>query len=122
MRNEEHPDQTQKRQEQDRIYSAQQKLLKKQRVESVEEATDNFKSEIKKQPVYICTSCHRLLWKKGVRKFNINNYNKTNTIIKQLVLNDKYRKTNLDGETYICFPCHRVVKDNRIPTQSKADG
>ena len=122
VRNEEHPEQTKKRQERDRTYSAQRKLLKKQRVETVEEATNNFKSDIKKQPVYICTSCHRLLWKKGVRKFDMRNYNTTNATIKQLVLNDKYRKTNLDGSTYICFTCHKAIKENRIPTQSKANG
>ena len=40
---------------------------------------NNFKLEGKKQPVYICTSCHRLLWEKGVQKFKIKNYSNINT-------------------------------------------
>ena len=37
------------------------KLKKRSRIQTVQEATETFKFECKKQPVYICTSCHRLL-------------------------------------------------------------
>ena len=54
----------------------QTRLAKKTKVETIDDAMNNFKSEVKKQPVYICTSCHRLLWRKGVQKFSIDKYNK----------------------------------------------
>ena len=67
------------------------------KVETINEATSNFKRECKKQPVYIYTSCHRLLWKKGVQKFSIDKYNKIRKEIIQLVLNEEYRIASIDG-------------------------
>ena len=52
------------------------KFKKRSRIQTFEEAVKIFKSECKKQPVYICTSCHRLLWRKGVQKLNMKGYDK----------------------------------------------
>ena len=82
---------------------------------------NNFRSEVKKQPVHICTSCHRLLSRKGVQKFSIEKYNKVRPQIIQLVLDDKYRLSSIDGSTYICHSCHRTLKLGKIPVQSKAN-
>ena len=100
---------------------SQTRLAKKTKVETIDDAMNNFKSEVKKQPVYICTSCHRLLWRKGVQKFSIDKYNKVRPEIIQLVLDDKYRLSSIDGSTYICHCCHRTLKLGRIPAQSKAN-
>ena len=99
----------------------QTRLAKKTKVETIDDAMNNFKSEVKKQPVYICTLCHRLLWRKGVQKFSIEKYNKVRPVIIQLVLDDKYRLSSIDGSTYICHSCHRTLKLGRIPAQSKAN-
>ena len=82
---------------------------------------NNFKLECKKQPVYICTSCHRLLWEKGVQKFTIQNYCDINTKIRNLVLHEKYRISGVSGSIYICHNCHRTLKSGRVPAQSKAN-
>ena len=82
---------------------------------------NNFKLECKKQPVYICTSCHRLLWEKGVQKFTIENYSNINTKIRNLVLHEKYRISSFNGSIYICHNCHRTLKSGRVPAQSKAN-
>ena len=100
---------------------SQTRLAKKTKVETIDDAMNNFKSEVKKQPVYICTLCHRLLWRKGVQKFSIEKYNKVRPAIIQLVLDDKYRLSSIDGSTYICHSCHRTLKLGRIPAQSKAN-
>ena len=101
--------------------TSQTRLAKKTKVETIDDAMNNFKSEVKKQPVYICTSCHRLLWRKGVQKFSIEKYNKVKPEIIKLVLDDKYRLSSIDGSTYICHSCHRTLKLGRIPAQSKAN-
>ena len=81
----------------------------------------NFRKECKKQPVYICTSCHRLLWRKGVQKFSVDKYNTIRREIIQLVLHEKYRISSIDGSIYICHTCHAVLKLGKIPAQSKAN-
>ena len=41
--------------------------------------------------------------------------------ITQLVLNEKYRISSIDGSIYICHTCHGALKLGRIPAQSKAN-
>ena len=120
-RAQETPQETKKRQQIAKMKISQTRLAKKTKVETIDDAMNNFKSEVKKQPVYICTSCHRLLWRKGVQKFSIEKYNKVRPAIIQLVLDDKYRLSSIDGSTYICHRCHRTLKLGRIPAQSKAN-
>ena len=105
----------------DKTKTSQTQLAKKSKVETIDEAMTNFKKECKKQPVYICTSCHRLLWRKGVQKFSIDKYNKIKKEIIQLVLHEKYRLTSIDGSIYICHTCHTALKSGKIPAQSKAN-
>ena len=83
---------------------------------------NNFKLECKKQPVYICTSCHRLLWEKSVQMFTIERYSNIDTKIRNLVLDEKYRISSINGSIYICHNCHKTLKSERVPTQSKAHG
>ena len=82
---------------------------------------NKFKLECKKQPVYICTSCHRLLWEKSFQKFTIENYCDINTKIRNLVLHEKYRISSVNGSIYICHNCHRTLKSGKVPGQSKAN-
>ena len=82
---------------------------------------NNFKLECKKQPVYICTACHRLLWKKGVKHLNMNNYNSVDSEIVNFVLAEKYRKYSADGLIYICLSCNKKLQSGTIPAQSKAN-
>ena len=113
--------QTKQRQKVDRIQKAQNRASKKLKFETVHDAMNNFKSQCKKQPVYICTSCHRLMWKKGVQEFKIESYDKISFEVRNLVFADKYRISSPDGSIYICLNCHRTIKSGRIPAQSKAN-
>ena len=120
-RADETPQQTKHQQQMNKTNMSQTRLAKKLKVETVDNAMKNFKAECKKQPVYICTSCHRLLWRKGVQKFSIHKYNKIKPEITQLVLDKKYGISSIDGSMYICHMCHRALKLGRIPSQSKAN-
>ena len=83
---------------------------------------NNFKLECKKQPVYICTCCYRLLWQKSVQKFTIENYCHISTKTRNLVLHEKYRISSINGSIYICHNCHKTLKSGKVPAQSKANG
>ena len=120
-RADETPQHTKHRQQMNKTNMSQTRLAKKLKVETVDDAMKIFKAECKNQPVYICTSCHRLLWRKGVQKFSIHKYNKIKPEITQLVLDEKYRISSIDGSMYICHTCHGALKLGRIPSQSKAN-
>ena len=114
-------EQVKHRQEIARTHMSHKRLSKKLKCETVQDAMNNFKAECRKQPVYICTSCHRLLWEKGVEKFQTDKYDNIVTEVKNVVLSDKYRISSPDGLTYICHSCHKTLKSGRIPAQSKAN-
>ena len=120
-REQETPQETKQRQEVNKANMSHTRLAKKLKVETIDNAMKNFKAECKKQPIYICTSCHRLLWRKGVQKFSIDKYNKIKPEITQLVLDENYRISSIDGSIYICHTCHGALKLGRIPAQSKAN-
>lgn len=60
VREEETSEQTTQMRHSDRLQKANNRTLKRERVETMEETIANFEFECKKQPVYICISCHRL--------------------------------------------------------------
>ena len=62
-----------------RTQISEKRLSKTFKCETIDDAMNNFKLECKKQPVYICKSCHRLLWEKSVQKFTIDKYSSINT-------------------------------------------
>ena len=115
------PQKTQQRQQMNKTSMSQNRMAKKLKVETIDDAMNNFKTECKKQPVYICTSCHRLLWQKGVHNFSIEKYNKIRADIIQFVLHEKYRISSIDGSIYICLTCHKTLKSGRVPAQCKAN-
>ena len=102
-------EQSQQRKKADKSQKYKTRLSKKLKCPTIEDAMNNFKSECKKQPVYICTVCHRLLWKKGVHNFNMNNYNSVDFEIRDFVLAEKYRKYSADGLVYICLSCNKKL-------------
>ena len=61
IRANETPKQSQERNKRNRIKTTKTRFSQKMRSETIEDAMASFKTECRKQPVYICTSCHRLL-------------------------------------------------------------
>ena len=114
-------EQSQHRKKADKTQRYKTRLSKKLKSPTIEDAMNNFKSECKKQPVYICTVCHRLLWKKGVNHFNMKNYNSVDSEVINFVLAEKYRKYSADGLIYICLSCNKKLRSGTIPAQSKAN-
>ena len=102
-------------------YRKRVQQAKKLKCETVEDAMSNFKDECHKQPVYICSSCHKLLWEKGVNVFKIHKYDKISAEVTNAVLAEKHWIVSTDGSTYICLNCDRILKSGRIPPQSKAN-
>ena len=102
-------------------YRKRVQQTKKLKYETVQDAMNKFNDEYRKQPVYICTLCHRLLWRRGVNEFKIDKYDKISVELRNAVLADKHHISSTDGSTYICLNCDRTLKSGRVPTQSKTN-
>ena len=68
---------------------------------SVEHAIDAFHSEIKFGPNYVCTCCHRMMYRKNVILCNKASYTKANTSVLEQVFSDDIRCISSNGEEWI---------------------
>ena len=121
IRANETPKQSQERKKRNRIKTTKTRFSQKIRSETIEDEMASFKTECRKQPVYICTSCHRLLWRKGVLIFSMKNYDGVDSDVARLVLAEKHRISSADGSIYICHSCHKTLQSGTLPAQSKAN-
>ena len=103
-------------------------------------AAEKFLNAIEKKPEFVCTCCHRWLFKKGVCKFHAEDYNFSNKIVAE-ALSEKHRfqmnffqnlsseqescndsTTNIVPE-YICITCKKWLcrKTPKMPAQAVAN-
>ncbi len=109
--------------ERNRQSQAMKRKLDKGKVITIEEAAENFRRKCHELPEYVCTCCHRLLWKQSVLPFNIDKYDKSSDVIKTCLASDVLRETK-PGEMYICTTCNGDLKKKRpiMPAQAVANG
>ncbi len=109
--------------EKNREIQASKRKLDKQKVITIEEAAENFKKKCYELPEYVCTCCHRLLWKQSVLPFKIDKYNSENDVVKQCFAQDILKETK-PGEMYICTTCNNDLKKRKpiMPAQAVANG
>ena len=87
----------------------------------IERAGEKFKEMAKQIPDIVCTSCHRLLFKKSTKVFDRNKYRSDG--ICGRALSDTYRYKDKDtNEEYICVTCDKDLKKGKMPVQAVANG
>ena len=101
-----------------RLETVKGKMAKKRHaatlhVPSIQQVTEMFQEKVKHGPVHVCTSCHRLMYRESVVKYE----KLSNTQIGQALQKFLYKST--DGNIWICTTCHRKLKQGKIPAQSK---
>ncbi len=70
---------------------------------------DNYLKEIEEKPIFICTCCHRLLYKKSTIQFHEERYNFSDVNV-HATLDKNVRKTQLEGSEYICKICDKHLR------------
>ena len=86
-------------------------------------AADKFLKACDELPEFVCTSCHRLLFRKTVCVFSENKYDMNNEVVKK-VLDAEYRyKAEHQNDEYICKTCHHDLKrkNPKMPAQAAAN-
>ena len=78
-------------------------------------AVQTFRALVKEGPVFVCTSCHRLMYRENVTIFNKLDYNKCDeTLLNRCVSGYLHS----DNREYICQTCQWNLKRNKLPAQS----
>ena len=81
---------------------------------------DSFVAKTKQGPDYVCTSCHRLMYRQSVSPLNVHKYAKASPVILADVFSDLY--TSFDGNQWICATCNAALTRGNMPTQAVANG
>ena len=84
-------------------------------------AMENFLSSCDEMPCYVCTCCHRVLFRKGVRKFKRSLYECNTSSRASIALSDRFRYRKKDGKEFICTTCHLDLRKDKIPCQAVAN-
>ena len=82
---------------------------------------ENFLSSCDEMPCYVCTCCHRVLFRKGVRKFKRSLYECNTSSRASIALSDRFRYRKKDGKEFICTTCHLDLRKDKIPCQAVAN-
>ena len=80
---------------------------------------EEFLAKVKVGPEYVCTSCHRMMYKHSVVTFRCTKYTKANPELLEL-MSRLAHVTN--GKLWICMSCDRSLCRSVLPVQSKANG
>ena len=75
-----------------------------------------FWDTVKEDPDYVCTCCHRLMYRKTVVEFQRSKYKERLQEIIGLSL-----RRSVKQKVWICITCHRSLKQGRLPARAKAN-
>ena len=116
LRASESPEAASTRKEQNRICMTRTR----NRVLSIDEVIDGFCLKIRQGPDFVCTVCHRMMYRLGVLSYNRLNYTKASDSLLELVFSNEYVCS--DGRQWVCKTCDRQLKNGTLPVQAKANG
>ena len=95
----------------------------KMKVLTIKEASLNFQKKCKDLPEFVCTVCHRLLWRRSVVAFKESSYNFACDVVKRCFAAEN-RKETRPNQVYVCTTCHNDLKRKKplMPAQAVANG
>jgi hypothetical protein len=89
---------TRQRREKNQTYMAKTRAL----VVPMEKYISNFHSKIKQGPEFVCTCCHRLMYKQTVIPYTRSKYTKASNELLDQVFSTEYNYTSSDGQQWTC--------------------
>ena len=85
-------------------------------------AISAFHSDIKSGPDFVCTCCHRMMYRKSVVQCNKSKYTKASPDVLQRVFSADLSYISNDGTKWMCKTCDRALMRGSMPLQAKANG
>ena len=106
------------RKKQDKMY----KISKRTATVTIDSAISNFLGKIRQGPDYVCTCCHRMMYKQNVISYNIHKYTKCSTDVLENVFAEESNYTCSNGKQWVCKTCDGALTRGNNPVQAKANG
>ena len=96
--------------------------MAKLRQRTVENAILVFEHEIKLGPDFVCTCCHRMMYRKSVVPCNRGKYTKASSDVLEKVFSFELKYISPDDKEWVCKTCDRTLVRGSMPVQAKANG
>ena len=104
------------------IESSEQTLRRQQASNSVQQAIETFLTVIRNGPDFVCTCCHRLMYRNSVVPCNPAKYTKCSDDLLRSVFSADLRYVCATDDEYVCKTCDRALKRGVMPLQAKTNG
>ena len=88
---------------------------------ALSQVSRSFHAAVREGPDYVCTCCHRLMYRKTVVEFNRSKFSKLSENFIHAVFPPELIYTSAQQKVWICKTCNNTVKRGRMPVQAKAN-
>ncbi len=82
---------------------------------------DKFLAKVRTGPDYVCTSCHRMLYRHTVVRFKPCKYTKADPDLLEKLSKHAYF-SKIDGNQWVCKTCNGSITRGVMPAQAKING
>ena len=89
--------------------------------QNIGDVSQIFAAAMREGPDYVCTCCHRLMYRKTVVEFKPNKYSKLSEDFMHTVFPSEVIYTSAQQRIWICKTCDITLKRGRMPAQAKAN-
>ena len=95
---------------------------RRKRCAPLESGISAFHSDVKSGPDFVCTCCHRMMYRKSVVQCNKTKYTKACPDVLEKVFSADLSHISIDGREWMCKTCDRSLLGGSLPLQAKANG
>ena len=113
----ESPSEASHRQEKNRTQMATRRTMNV----SVDSAITRFLSKTKLGPDFVCTCCHRMMYKQNVVPCSTSKYSKASKELLNQVFCAEHSYMSNDGNLWLCSSCDLALSRGNMPVQAKAN-
>ena len=91
-------------------------------VAPMEKYITDFHSKVKQGPEFVCTCCHRLMYKQTVIRCTKSKYTKASNELLEQIFSAENNYISSDGKQWICKTYDGALKKGNMPLQAKTNG
>ena len=107
---------TETRRQEESAAKKQRRIQRKCSAQSTQAISQLFIAATKEGPDYICTCCHRLMYRKTVLEYKISKYTKAPQEFATTTV-----RTSAKDRVWMCKTCDYALRRGRMPAQAKAN-
>lgn len=99
----------------------QLRMMKRSAVPAIEKVSQSFIQTVCEGPDYTCNCCHRLMYRKTVKKFSCDKYTKMSGDLLRVLFPPESELVSAETRVWICKTCDYTLKRGKMPAQAKAN-